>query len=492
MDLRLDQPETDDPSSGELDRDAVTLSRRTKIVATIGPATDSLEMIEKLILAGMNVARINMSHSSADSARVIADRIRDASKRLDRRVGVLMDLQGPAIRTGDVPTALNLKPGDRIGLTVRGAKSEEERSVDVNYDHLVEDIGIGDVVIVDNGNIKLKVLEKRRNQLTCEVLTQGVLGSRRHINLPGVRVKLPGLTDKDILDIDAGIAIGVDFIAMSFCREADDVLKLKAILDYRKAPQKVVAKLEDQEGIRNLNEIVEAADAVMVARGDLGIECPYEELPIIQRRIVKTCVIHGKPVIVATHMLESMIENPSPTRAEITDVSNAVFEQADAIMLSGETSVGKYPAECIGIMDRIARRVERSGGANYSELARMDSLGAKMVKAACVMAKEVNAEALVVFTRSGTMARNAAWMRPLLTPLYAFTDCPRLQNQLTLYWGIQPFLIEFTEDPAQNFDNAIRALKERKLVHSGHNIVAVTEVNMRGRLIDTILMETVE
>ena len=492
MDLRLDEPGSDDSSSLELDREIVAQSRRTKIIATLGPATDSPEMIEKLILAGMNVARINMSHASAETARTIAERVRAASTKLDRRVGVLMDLQGPAIRTGDVPTALNLKPGDRIGLTVRGAKSEEERSVDVNYDHLVDDISIGDVVIVDNGNIQLKVLEKRRNQLTCEVLTQGVLGSRRHINLPGVRVKLPGLTDKDIADIEAGIAIGVDFIAMSFCREAEDVLKLKAILDYRKAPQKVVAKLEDQEGIRNLNEIIKAADAIMVARGDLGIECPYEELPIIQRRIVKNCIIHGKPVIVATHMLESMIENPSPTRAEITDVSNAVFEEADAIMLSGETSVGKYPTECIAIMDRIARRVERSGGANYSERAEMDSLGAKMVKSACVMAKEVNAEALVVFTRSGKMARNAAWLRPHQTPLYAFTDNPKLLHQLTLYWGIQPFLVDFSEDPAQNFESAIRTLKERKLVRGGHNIVAVTEVSLRGRLIDTILMETVE
>jgi len=230
----------------------------------------------------------------------------------------------------------------------------------------------------------------------------------------------------------------------------------------------------------------------MVARGDLGIEIPFEELPIVQRRIVKNCIIHGKPVIVATHMLESMIENPSPTRAEITDVSNAVFEQADAIMLSGETSVGHYPVKCIEIMDRIARRVERSGGAGYAGLAQMDSLGAKMVKSACVMASEVNAEALVVFTRTGTMARNAAWLRPLRTPLFAFTDNAGLLNQLALNWGIEPFLIEFAEDPAANFENAIRVLKDRQLVRSGANIVAVTEVNIHGRLIDTILMETVD
>lgn len=471
---------------------ATSAARRTKIIATIGPATDSPATIRQLIAAGMNIARINMSHATGDVARLITERVREAARELDRRVGVMMDLQGPAIRTGDLQNALNLQPGEHIALTVRGAKSEEQHSVDVNYDHLVDDIGIGDTVVVDNGTIQLKVLEKRRNELRCEVLTAGVLGSRRHINLPGVRVKLPALTDKDIKDVETGIAIGVDFIAMSFCREAEDVLKLKAILEYRKAPQKIVAKIEDQEGIRNIHDIIDAADAVMVARGDLGIEIPYEELPIVQRRIVKNCIIRGKPVIVATHMLESMIENPSPTRAEITDVSNAVFEQADAIMLSGETSVGHYPVRCIEIMDRIARRVERSGGAGYAERAEMDSVGAKMVKAACVMAAEVEAAALLVFTHSGNMARNAAWLRPLRTPLFAFTDNPVLLHQLALHWGIAPFLIDFAEDPAANFENAIRALKERRLVTSGANIVAVTEVNINGRLIDTILMETVD
>ena len=467
-------------------------TRRTKIIATIGPATWAPDMLEKLIAAGMDIARINMSHATADQARETCERVRAASARVGRRVGVLMDLQGPAIRTGELSVALDLKPGQTIALTVRGEVSEEEHSVDVNYDDLVDDIKVGDVVLVDNGTIQLKVLEKKRNQLKCEVLTQGTLGSRRHINLPGVRVNLPALTDKDIQDVELGIEIGVDFIAMSFCREAEDVVKLKAILDYRRAHQKVIAKLEDQEGVRNLISIIDEADGVMVARGDLGIEVPYEELPIIQRRIVKSCIIRGKPVIVATHMLESMIENPSPTRAEITDVSNAVFEQADAIMLSGETSVGKYPVKCIEIMDRIAARIERSGGANYAEMARMDSLGAKMVKSANVMAHEVSAEALVVFTRGGNMARNAAWLRPIHTPLYAFTDNPKLLNQLTLNWGVRPYFLAFDNDPAKNFENAVAMLKKEGRVKSGSNVVAVTEVNISGRLIDTILMETVD
>ncbi len=467
-------------------------ARRTKIIATLGPSTRTPEVIGKLVQAGMDVARINMSHADAAQARELTRIIREASARIGRQVGILMDLQGPAIRTGELSVAFNLKPGERIALTVRGEKSEEQRSVDVNYDQLVEDIAVGDIVLVDNGNIRLRVLQKKRNQLECEVLTEGTLGSRRHINLPGVRVNLPALTDKDIKDVELGIEIGVDFIAMSFVREPEDVLRLKAILDYRHASQKVIAKLEDQEGIRNLNDIIDAADGIMVARGDLGIELPYEELPITQRRIVKACAARGKPVIVATHMLESMIENPSPTRAEITDVSNAVFEQADAIMLSGETSVGQYPVACIEIMDRIARRIERSGGANYSEGAVMDTLGAKMTKSAVVMAREVHAAALIVFTRKGSMARNAAWLRPTLTPLFAFTDNPKLLPQLTLFWGIQPFHLDYAEDPPVNVENAVAILKERGLVRSGDNVVAITEVGIRGRLVNTVLMQTVD
>lgn len=467
-------------------------SRKTKIIATIGPATMDAGMIEKLVAAGMDIARINMSHARPDQVRQIVQSIREASADAERRVGILMDLQGPAIRTGDLLEPLHLMPGDRIALTVRGEVDAQLPSIAVNYDHLVNDIKVGDAVLVDNGNLHLTVVEKRSNRITCEVVTQGTLGSRRHINLPGVRVSLPALTDKDIEDVDLGIELGVDFIALSFCREPEDVLRLKGILDYRRAPQKVIAKLEDQQAIRNLEEIIENADGIMVARGDLGIECPYEELPIIQRRIVKACIIKGKPVIVATHMLESMIESPSPTRAEITDVSNAVFEQADAIMLSGETSVGKYPLKCIDMMDRIARRVERSGGANYAQMARMDTLGARLVKSANVLTKEVGAEALIVFTRTGRMGRNAAWLRPLHSPIYAFTDNELLLNQLTLYWGIKPYFLQFNEDPAMNARSAVDLLKKENRIGSGSNVVVVTAVNISGRLIDTILMETVE
>ena len=465
--------------------------RKTKIIATIGPATNNPDMIRALASAGMNVARINMSHANHDQVREIVRTIRDVSSSMDHPIAILMDTQGPAIRTGDLANSLDLKEGDRIALTVRGEVSEEEYSVDVNYDDLVETISEGDVVLVDNGEIQLSVLSKKKNQLTCEVLTRGVLGSRRHINLPGVRVNLPALTEKDHADVELGIELQVDLFAMSFVRDDEDVTRLRAILDYRKAPQKIIAKLEDQEGIRNLDDIIQAADGVMVARGDLGIECPYEELPIIQRRIVKHCIRLGKPVVVATHMLESMIESPSPTRAEITDVANAVFEQADAIMLSGETSVGQYPVRCIEIMDKVARRTERSGGADFHKDAVMINRHARMVKAACSLAEESEASAIIVFTEKGNMARFAAWMRQT-TPIYAFTNNPILINQLAILRGVTPYFLEFKEDTSLNVQAAMKALSGRSIIKTGDAVVTVCEIDVRGKSVDSVQLETVD
>lgn len=471
---------------------SLSYTRRTKIIATLGPATESPEMIRSLIRTGVNIFRINMSHATHDQVRRAVKEIREASHELITRCSIMMDSRGPEIRTGDISQVLDLRAGQRIGLTVRGEKSAEEVSVDVNYDNLVDDIRVGDVVLIDSGTIELKVLEKKHNQLVCDVLTPGTLKSRRHVNLPGVRVNLPSLTQQDKEDIKLGIELGVDWFAMSFVREPEDVLRLKAILDYHNAPQKVIAKLEDQEGIRNLDQIIDISDGVMVARGDLGIECPYEELPIIQRRIVRRCALVGKPVIVATHMLESMIENPSPTRAEITDTANAVYEQADAIMLSGETSVGRYPLKCVEIMNRIASRIEQSGGAGYFEEAKMTSKYAKLVKSAAVLAEECNADALIVFTTTGVIARNAAWLRLISTPIYAFSSDEVLLNQMPLYWGIQPSYLETGHDPEQNVSRAVAKLKDRGLLSGGDTVVAVTEVMINGHFVDTILMETVE
>jgi len=338
-------------------------NRRTKIIFTIGPATEEEPILEALIRAGADVIRINMAHADHAWTRMIMRRIRSVSARVGRDVATLMDIKGPEIRTGDLDAPLELRIGEIFDFTVKPGSdrrdAEEVRSVDVNYRDLVNDIRVGDTVLVDNGLITLEVLEKHDAHIRCRVLAGGELKSRRHINLPGVTVNLPSLTEKDRADAAVGIEEGVDFIALSFVRSADDIALLRTLLAEKKSKARIIAKVEDQSGITNLDEIVRASDALMIARGDLGIECPLEELPIIQRRAVRSCLANARPVIVATHMLESMITQPIPTRAEITDVANAVYELADCVMLSGETTVGRYPLECLQVLDKIARRIER-------------------------------------------------------------------------------------------------------------------------------------
>ncbi|MEY3480537.1 MAG: Pyruvate kinase [Verrucomicrobiota bacterium] len=450
--------------------------RKTKIVCTLGPATDSREMLAALIAAGANVFRLNMSHGTHDWVRTVVPRIREVARQSKANIAIMMDTQGPAIRTGDLATSLNLKPGDTLEFTVRGARSEEEYSVDVNYDGLIDDISEDDVVMVDNGNIHMKVLAKKDNRIRCEVLTQGVLGSRRHINLPGIKVNLPPLTDKDLKDMVVGAEMDVDYFALSFCREKSDVDAMRAEIERLGSQAKIIAKIEDQHAVKFVKDIIGAADAVMVARGDLGIECPMEELPIIQRRIVKACIKVGKPVIVATHMLESMITNPLPTRAEITDVANAIYEQADAIMLSGETSVGKYPVQCVEIFDRVARRIERSGGAGFAREAVIDGPRQKTVAAAVNLANSFPNSKMVVFTLHGNMAQHVAHLRPSAGPVYAFTPDERVVRQLALLFGVYAQRMGFHNDPAKNVFEAEAALLLKGLVESGDHLVVVTDI----------------
>jgi pyruvate kinase len=338
----------------------------------------------------------------------------------------------------------------------------------------------------------MKVLAKSGNKVDCEVLTEGKLGSRRHINLPGVKVSLPALTAKDIADVKLGLETGVDFIALSFVREARDLMQLRELFGTAKPQPLIVAKIEDQEAVKNLDEIVREADGVMVARGDLGIEVPYEDLPIIQRRIVKTCLNVGRPVIVATHMLESMIESPMPTRAEVTDVANAVFEQADAIMLSGETTVGKYPVKCVEVFDRIARRIERSGGANYFEHAQLTAPRQKLVKSAVMMANDLKAEALLVFTRRGNMARYTGWMRPRCSQIYALCENKDVAEALTLNWGVIPFVISFDHaNPEQTIELAIKTLVEQDRLHQGNTVVIISSISAGEQIVDAVQMRVV-
>jgi pyruvate kinase len=466
--------------------------RKTKIVATLGPATDSLEMIGRLIDTGVNIFRLNMSHAPHDWVHRIVRDIRAAARERSIAVGIMMDTQGPAIRTGDLPAALDLKPGQKFTLTVRGERSEEQHSVDVNYENFVKDIGIGDVVLLDNGAIQMKVLAKEGNKVECEVLTEGTLGSRRHINLPGVRVSLPALTAKDLADIEVGLQLGMDYIALSFVREAKDIQQLKAVIERGQHRPLIIAKIEDPQAVKNLNEIVAEADAIMVARGDLGIEVPYEELPIIQRKIVKTCLRVGRPAIVATHMLESMIESPMPTRAEVTDVANAVFEQTDAIMLSGETTVGKYPVKCVEVFDRIAQRIERSGGANFYEQAELTSPRQKLVKSAVVMANELKADAIVVFTIRGNMARHTAWMRPRHSKIYAVCENWAVANALALNWGVTPLVASFNHaDPEKTIEPALQTLIAKEMLQKGNTVVIISSITVGEQIVDAVQMRVV-
>lgn len=444
-----------------------------------------------MIGAGANIFRLNMSHATHDWVRMIVPRIRALARELDVMVGILMDTQGPAIRTGDLSAKLSLKPGDIFEFTVRGERSEEEYSVDVNYDGLVDDIAIGDTVLVDNGVIHMKVLAKSGKRIRCEVLTEGVMGSRRHINLPGVKVNLPPLTEKDIADVTVGAETHVDFVALSFCREASDVVTLRDVLREHDSSARIVAKLEDQMAIRNINAIIDETDVVMVARGDLGIECAMEELPIIQRKIVKRCLQKGRPVIVATHMLESMITNPVPTRAEVTDVANAVFEQADAIMLSGETTVGKYPVQCVRVLDRIAQRIERSGGAGFAEHAILEDDRQKTVHSAVVLANSLAKARLVVFTRRGSMADFVSNLRPLFAPIYAFAPTFELCRRISLNWGVYAHCLPFDPNPLRTIGAAQNYLAGRGLVQSGDHLVIVSDLLAGEDRFDSVQLRVV-
>jgi len=466
--------------------------RKTKIICTLGPATEKTETLRQLIDKGADVFRLNMSHATHEWVRNIVPRIRALAEAAGRPVALLLDTQGPAIRTGDLKTNLHLEPGDLVEFTLRGAKSKERYSVDVNYDGFAADVSVGDTILVDNGLIKLVVLAKGRNRVLCKALTSAVLTSRRHINLPGVRVRLPSLTPKDLADVSLGAELGADFIALSFVREKSDIEELRKLLSQKKSKAQIVAKIEDQLAVRSIDKMIESADVIMVARGDLGIECPMEELPIIQRRIVKHCIHQGKPVVVATQLLESMITNPLPTRAEITDVANAVFEQADALMLSAETTLGRYPIDCVEVLHRVAMRIERSGGAGYAKDALLENVRQKTVASAVMLADSLPDSKLAVFTLRGRMARYTSNLRPERAPIFAFTPSEEVYRQLTLYWGIFPVRIDFTGDADETIASAEKFLRRNKLAVRGNRMVIVSDVTMGRAMIDSIQLRVLK
>jgi len=466
--------------------------RKTKIICTLGPASESSDVIERMIKAGANLFRLNMSHANHEWVREIVPRVRALARGFEESVGILLDTQGPAIRTGTLNEQLVLAVGDVLEITVHGERATEQNSITSNYDQLVEDVSVGDVILLDNGLMQVRVLAKGDNRIKTEVLTAGSLGSRRHINLPGIDVKLPALTEKDLKDLELGIELGVDFVALSFTRRKEDLDQLRRVLRSGGSHAAVVAKVETQSAVQAIDDIIHGSDVILIARGDLGIECPLEELPIIQRRIVKRCLRIGKPVIVATQLLESMIHNPVPTRAEVTDVANAVFEQADAIMLTGETTGGRYPTECVEVLDRVAQRIERSGGAGYGKDALLEDPRQKIVASAVSLVDSLHRARIVVFTRHGTMARYVSNLRPGQGPIFAFAPDEDVCSQLSVCWGVCPILLEFSDDPNDTIEAAEKYLRQRKLVQPNDHLVVLSDVRAGEALVDCVQLRHVE
>lgn len=471
--------------------------QKTKIIFTIGPATEGEDMLEKLILQGVDICRINMAHASHDWTRTIIQRVKRVCDQVGRQIAILMDVKGPEIRTCDLPETFHLEEGEHFDFTygagIGGFNAEGIRRVDVNYPSFAQDVKVGDTILVDSGLIRLRVLGIEGQRVRCQVLIPGPMGNRRHINLPGVRVNLPALTKKDQSDVDVGIEEGVDFFALSFVREAKDLVELRAYLEKRGSPAKIIAKIEDQQAISNLEDIVQASDGLMIARGDLGIECPFEDLPIIQSEAIHCCIHHTRPVIVATHMLESMIESPLPTRAEVSDIANAIREQADCVMLSGETTVGKYPLECVETIQRITRRLEAEEPA---DVLRKDiplhyprSL---MLRSAAYLASDIKG-ALMVFTRRGIFAQKLSSLR-CSVPIYAFTDNSVLFKQLLIMRGVEPFFMKFDHDHETTIQRGFALLKEKEWCKPGDPMVVITKMyaGNEPKLIDSTQIREID
>ncbi len=461
--------------------------RKTSIIITLGPATDSPKRLGECIDSGVNVFRLNMSHAQHDWCRTVVADIRRIAEEKKKHVAVLFDLQGPSIRTGDLDAPYELSIGDKFEIRRQSAEATVPFSTTVNYEGMMDDVSQGATLVVDNGTMLMEIEEKHDDRLICNVLTAGKIGNRRHINLPGTRLNLPALTEKDHKDLKVAVECDSDFIAGSFVRDADHVNELRSEMEKLGGRANIISKVEDQEAIKNIDGIITASDVIMIARGDLGIEVHVEELPIIQRQIVNRCHVLGRRVIVATHMLESMITNPTPTRAEVTDVSTAVYEEADAIMLSGETSVGEHPIRCIESLDRIAKRMEGYGAIGNGKLAVLETDKQKMIHAAMNLADSIPNAQIVVFTRRGKMATQCALLRPATT-IHAFAPEPIVCRQLALARGIEPNCIPFHEKPLDTINLAVDFMKKNSIVEEGTPLIVVSDTLRQSKMVDSILL----
>ena len=402
-------------------------------------------------------------------------------------MAILFDLQGPSIRTGDLENPYELEVGNQVEFRQSDSAPSIPLSTTVNYGGMIDDVSDGDTLVVDNGTMLMTIDEKQSDRILCTVNTAGKLGNRRHINLPGVRLNLPALTEKDHIDLALAVECQSDYIAGSFVRDAAHVEELRSEMEKLGGSAHIISKVEDQEAVKNIDEIILASDIIMIARGDLGIEVHVEELPLIQRHITRRCHALGRRVIVATHMLESMITNPTPTRAEATDVSNAVYEEADAIMLSGETSVGEFPIRCVQTLDRISRKMENTDTVGNASLAILSTNKQRVVQAAISLADSLEGAHIVVFTKRGVMAVQTALLRPK-AHIHSFAPNGETCRRLALARGIQNYVLPFYDDPLTTINSAVDYLKDHGIVKDGAPLVVISDTLRKSQAVDSILL----
>jgi len=456
---------------------------KTKIVATVGPASNSKEMLHNLIREGVDVFRLNFSHGSHEDHLKVINFVRELNQELGTTVALLQDLQGPKIRVNEVEEGTIIVAGQEITITTKQQKGNAQ-IVSTSYEFLPNDVKPGDMILIDDGKIELKVKEVKGHEVISVVIYGGPLKSRKGINLPNTKVSAPSLTAKDLVDLEFGLKHNVDWIALSFVRKASDINEMRAIMDSRKSTSRIVAKVEKPEALENIDEIVAATDAVMVARGDLGVEIMMEEVPMVQKKLVQKCNELSKPVIVATQMMESMIENPRPTRAETNDVANAVMDGADAVMLSAETAAGKYPIEVIRSMVRTIGSVEKQGDiyfrfreTNESSLTYTHD---SFILAACTLAKDVKAKAIVGLTSSGYTAFKASSHRPNCN-IFVFTGNKAILNTMNLVWSTQAYYYEKQNSTDETMADVIDTLKKDGHVKTGDKVIILASMPIQER-----------
>ncbi|MBN9647905.1 pyruvate kinase [Terrisporobacter sp.] len=454
-------------------------AKKTKIVCTLGPASQSEETLTKLMENGLNVCRFNFSHGSHEEHKERMDAVKKVREKLNKPVAILLDTKGPEIRTGNfADPEVFLEEGSKFTITMADVMGTKEICT-VSYKGLADDVVKGDLILIDDGLVGLRVEEVVGEEIHCIVENSGIVKNHKGVNVPGVKINLPALTPKDISDIEFGITQGIDFIAASFVRKASDVLAIREVLENNDATYiQIISKIENQEGVDNLDEILQVSDGLMVARGDLGVEIPTEEMPIVQKEMIKKCNELGKPVITATQMLDSMIRNPRPTRAEVTDVANAIYDGTDAIMLSGETAAGKYPVEAVKTMATIAKRIEET--LDYDNILRNKGLNNTNVTdaisyATCTTAKSLTASGIVTSTSSGHTARMVSKFRPN-TPIIAATPNERTSRQLSLSWGVYTVNCQQAGNTDDLIDNSIEASKNEGFIHDGELVVITAGV----------------